>query len=105
MKPTSMHGHVSLGRISRRGLVFASWLLLATAASAQLVDHQAGPNFPTAVSAFGTGRTENADLGDIDRDGDFDVFVDMCFSFWTLEPITSAHPRVRTTTMSLVWWP
>ena len=37
-----------------------------------------------------------------DGSWDFDVFVDMCFSFWTLEPITSAHPHVRTTITSLV---
>ena len=31
-----------------------------------------------------------------DETWDFDVFMDMCFSFWTLAPITSSHKHVRT---------
>jgi hypothetical protein len=40
-----------------------------------LVDRQPGRNFPEAVDAFGTERTENIDAGDADNDGDLDVIV------------------------------
>ncbi|GJM21427.1 MAG: hypothetical protein DHS20C15_13420 [Planctomycetota bacterium] len=52
--------------------------LLSTAShahAAQLADLQPGRNFPEAVNAFGTGRAENLDVGDIDNDGDYDVAV------------------------------
>ncbi|MCB9897450.1 MAG: VCBS repeat-containing protein [Planctomycetes bacterium] len=38
-------------------------------------DLQRGRNFPTAKAAFGTGRSENIDQGDVDNDGDRDVVV------------------------------
>jgi len=44
-------------------------------AQAQLSDLQPGRNFPTAVLAFGSGRSESIDIGDVDNDGDFDVGV------------------------------
>ncbi len=49
--------------------------LLSGALAAQLDDLQPGRNFPTAASAFGTGRSENLDVGDADNDGDIDVVV------------------------------
>jgi hypothetical protein len=51
-------------------------LLLATTSSAQLTDIQPGRNFTDLNSAqFGTGRSENIDVGDVDNDGDLDVIV------------------------------
>ena len=58
--------------------ILISLAALATVASpamAQLTDLQPGRNFPTASIAFGSGRSENIDIGDIDNDGDFDVGV------------------------------
>ncbi|MCB9916618.1 MAG: VCBS repeat-containing protein [Planctomycetes bacterium] len=49
--------------------------LLAPLTSAQLTDLQSGRNFPTASAAFGNGRSENIDLGDVDNDGDYDAVV------------------------------
>jgi hypothetical protein len=50
--------------------------LLALPAAAQLTDLQPGRNFTSDNSAqFGTGRSENIDLGDCDNDGDLDVIV------------------------------
>ncbi len=42
---------------------------------AQLADLQPGRNFPTAAIAFGGGRSENVDIGDVDNDGDYDVGI------------------------------
>ena len=53
----------------------AALLMLGTNTSAQLTDLQSGRNFPTGSAAFGTGRSENIDLGDVDNDGDYDVIV------------------------------
>ena len=50
-------------------------LALASTAAGQLTDLQPGRNFPTAVTAFGAGRSENLDVGDVDHDGDLDVVV------------------------------
>jgi len=50
-------------------------MALGDSAVAQLADLQPGRNFPTASIAFGTGRSENIDVGDVDSDGDFDVVV------------------------------
>ena len=38
-------------------------------------DLQPGRNFPTVTNTFGTGRSENLDVGDVDHDGDYDVVV------------------------------
>ncbi|MFT7464594.1 MAG: hypothetical protein ACI9EF_002950, partial [Pseudohongiellaceae bacterium] len=43
--------------------------LLAVPVSAQLSDLQPGRNFPTAVEAFGAGRSENMDAGNMDAGG------------------------------------
>ena len=48
---------------------------VAAPTSAQLADLQPGRNFPTAAPDFGTGRSENIDVGDIDNDGDWDVGI------------------------------
>lgn len=40
---------------------------------AQISDLQPGSNFPTAVAAFGMGRTADLDAGDVDLDGDLDM--------------------------------
>ena len=48
---------------------------LTPPSSAQLTDLQPGRNFPTAQAAFGTGRSESIDHGDVDNDGDRDVVV------------------------------
>jgi hypothetical protein len=48
---------------------------LAAPSLTQISDLQAGRNFPTATNSFGTGRSENVDVGDIDNDGDMDVGV------------------------------
>ncbi|MDG2149912.1 MAG: VCBS repeat-containing protein [Planctomycetota bacterium] len=53
----------------------AALATLASPAAAQLTDLQPGRNFPTAATNFGSGRSENLDVGDIDNDGDFDVGV------------------------------
>ena len=53
----------------------AAVLALGTSVSAQLTDLQPGRNFPTAAAAFGTGRSENVDIGDADNDGDYDVLI------------------------------
>lgn len=53
----------------------AAMLTLGSVASAQLTDLQSGRNFPTAATNFGTGRSENIDIGDVDNDGDYDVVV------------------------------
>ncbi|GJM21104.1 MAG: hypothetical protein DHS20C15_10190 [Planctomycetota bacterium] len=50
-------------------------LALGTDVSAQIADLQPGRNFPTAINAFGGGRSENIDLADIDHDGDYDVGI------------------------------
>ncbi len=53
----------------------AALATMASPAMAQLTDLQPGRNFPTAGVQFGSGRSENIDIGDIDNDGDFDVGV------------------------------
>jgi len=53
----------------------AALLVLCPTAPAQLTDLQPGRNFPTASIAFGQGRSENIDIGDVDNDGDYDVIV------------------------------
>ncbi len=50
-------------------------LALSPSALGQLTDLQSGRNFPTASQQFGTNRTENIDVGDVDNDGDLDVVV------------------------------
>ncbi|RKY21154.1 MAG: hypothetical protein DRQ55_05420 [Planctomycetota bacterium] len=52
----------------------AALLMLGSPVSAQLTDLQPGRNFSNS-NAFGTGRSENIDIGDIDNDGDYDVVV------------------------------
>jgi len=61
--------------VSRLHLSAVFVLLLAEPGAAQLVDLQPGRNFPTAVSAFGGGRTGGIDIADADHDGDLDVAV------------------------------
>lgn len=58
------------------------WLVLAGAAPLSAAplgdtfgDLLPGRNFPTATAAFGTGRSENIDVGDVDHDGDYDAVV------------------------------
>ncbi len=51
------------------------WLLAAPPAPAQFSDLQPGRNFPTAKVEFGSNRTENVDVGDVDNDGDLDVVL------------------------------
>jgi hypothetical protein len=53
----------------------AALLVLCGDTFAQLTDLQNGRNFPTGQAAFGTGRSENVDLGDVDNDGDYDVII------------------------------
>jgi len=53
----------------------AALATLASVASAQLSDLQPGRNFTTAALAFGSGRSENIDVGDVDNDGDYDAIV------------------------------
>jgi hypothetical protein len=55
-------------------LTTAAAALLASGVSAQLTDLQPGRNF-TNSAQFGTGRSENIDVGDADNDGDLDVIV------------------------------
>jgi hypothetical protein len=58
--------------------IFLSLVALTTLAApglAQISDIQPGRNFPTATTTFGTGRSENVDVGDIDNDGDLDVGI------------------------------
>ena len=55
--------------------VLIALLLASVPVAAQLQDLQPGRNFQTAATAFGAGRSENIDVGDIDRDGDLDVGV------------------------------
>jgi hypothetical protein len=56
-------------------ICLAACSVLTNPTAAQLTDLQPGRNFPTSVNAFGNGRTENIDVGDIDNDGDLDVGV------------------------------
>ena len=53
----------------------AAVLALGDAVFAQVTDLQPGRNFPTAQVQFGSGRSENVDLGDVDNDGDYDVVI------------------------------
>ncbi|MCB9898749.1 MAG: VCBS repeat-containing protein [Planctomycetes bacterium] len=55
--------------------ILATAAVLAPVANSQLTDLQSGRNFPTAAAAFGTGRSENIDPGDVDNDGDYDAVV------------------------------
>ena len=59
----------------RLTLTGAAALLLVPTVLAQ--DLQPGRNFPNSgnTTPFGTGRSENLDVGDIDNDGDFDVLI------------------------------
>jgi hypothetical protein len=50
-------------------------MALGEGVSAQLADLQPGRNFATASIQFGTGRSENIDVGDVDNDGDLDVAI------------------------------
>ncbi|MHC4845368.1 MAG: FG-GAP repeat domain-containing protein [Planctomycetota bacterium] len=52
----------------------ATLVLSNTDATAQLADLQFGRNFSQSAQ-FGTGRSENLDIGDVDNDGDLDVIV------------------------------
>jgi hypothetical protein len=56
-------------------ITLAALATLVNTGSAQLTDLQPGRNFQTSVNAFGSGRSENIDVGDIDLDGDLDVGV------------------------------
>jgi len=58
-----------------RPLVTPAVVLAALAATVRAQDLQPGRNFPTASAAFGAGRSENLDVGDVDADGDLDVLV------------------------------
>lgn len=53
----------------------AALVMFADLAAAQIADEQPGRNFPTAQIAFGTGRSENVDVADVDNDGDMDVVM------------------------------
>jgi hypothetical protein len=53
----------------------ATLMIFADLAAAQLVDLQPGRNFPTALTIFGTSRSENVDVADVDNDGDLDVVM------------------------------
>jgi hypothetical protein len=69
---------VNTSMICRRLLLAPSLALAivqvgAPGLQAQLSDLQAGRNFPTAVDAFGLGRGEEVDVGDVDHDGDYDA--------------------------------
>ena len=50
-------------------------LSMSPLAFGQISDLQPGRNFPTGPNAFGGGRSENIDVGDVDNDGDYDVVV------------------------------
>jgi hypothetical protein len=64
---------MNLSRLS--ALSGVALLVLGSNVPAQLADLQPGRNFPTASIQFGSGRSENIDLGDVDNDGDYDVIV------------------------------
>jgi hypothetical protein len=56
-------------------LIVVTFALLSPLCAAQLSDLQSGRNFPTAVAEFGLLRGAEADIGDVDNDGDPDVAV------------------------------
>ena len=60
---------------ARHVLLAVTFAAVAPLAAAQLADLQPGRNYPTSDEAFGADHSENAELGDVDLDGDLDVVV------------------------------